>query len=43
MFSAMGETLTEDEAREVLSEFDEGSKGGLNYEEFVQLTQSKAH
>ena len=37
VLTSMGEKLTEEEAREVLDTFDQNSKGGINYEEFVQL------
>ena len=41
VLSSIGHQITEDEAREVLSEFDADSKGGITYEEFVQLAQSQ--
>ena len=41
VLASIGHQISEDEAREVLSEFDVDSKGGLTYEEFVQLAQSQ--
>ena len=41
VMTSMGEKLTEEEAREVLDTFDGDSKGGINYEEFVQLAKLK--
>ena len=40
VMTSMGEELTEEEAREVLSQFDLDSNGGICYEEFVQLIKS---
>ena len=40
VLTSLGHELTEEEAREVVAEFDQGSNGGLNYEEFVQLSKS---
>ena len=40
VLSSLGHQITEDEAREVISQFDVDSNGGLSYEEFVQLSKS---